>query len=86
MSITLAQAKSLTYGEIFHVKSNNGKCLKWKVNGKVKTWKRDPSGVKVPVKHGMYKYGYLTEANIHMVEYKCVCPNCGKHTDDYARR
>lgn len=28
-----------------------------KVNGAVKTWKRNPNRVEVPIKYGMYEYG-----------------------------
>jgi hypothetical protein len=43
----------------------DGTALRWRVNGQVKTWKRRP-GYKVPVKHGLYDYGYLTDYNAHL--------------------
>lgn len=35
-----------------------------KVNGKVHTWKRDPTRIKVPIKHGLYEYVTLTSRDI----------------------
>ena len=32
-------------------------------NGATKTWKRDPARFKVPVKHGLYTYGTITDQN-----------------------
>ncbi len=59
MSITLAEAKQLRPGNILH--DTNGK--RWKVNGQVKTWKTDPNRIRVPLKHGLYAYDALTEAD-----------------------
>jgi hypothetical protein len=61
--ITLAQAKELKYRDILI--DSNGK--KWRVNGKVQTWKKNPNRVNVPVKHGLYSYGYITESNLILV-------------------
>lgn len=62
--LTLEEAKSLTVGQvIYHRFLRNGDKTpqRWTVKGKVKTWKRDPSRVQVPLKHGLYRYGKLTE-------------------------
>lgn len=67
MSITLEQAKLLTQRTILHYSGKlnvDGSPQRWRVNGKVKTWKTRPNEVKVPLKHGMYKFGYLTEKNM----------------------
>ena len=68
--ITLEQAKSLTTGTIVYaIEQTNadGTPMRLKVNGKVKTWKRDTSRVQVPYKRGLYEYGYITEQDIHLV-------------------
>jgi hypothetical protein len=68
--ITIEQAKNLSYGCILHHVSNknaDGTPQRWKVNGEVKTWKRDPNRVKIPVKHGLYSFGYVTENELHLV-------------------
>lgn len=70
MSITLEQAKGLKYGDMVHItndKNADGTPQRWRVNGKPKTWKRSPDRVKVPVKHGLYTYGYITEDNLRIV-------------------
>lgn len=68
--ITLQQAKSLQYGDILYRITNknaDGTPQRWKVNGQVKTWKRSPEKVKVPIKHGLYSYDYLTEDTLNLV-------------------
>lgn len=37
----------------------------WRRNGKTKTWKRSPDRFEVPVKHGLYAYGYIDNTNAH---------------------
>jgi hypothetical protein len=69
-TLTLEQAKNLSFGTIlYHVKNKNsdGSAQKWKVNGKVQTWKRSPEKVKVPLKYGLYRYDYLTENELNLV-------------------
>jgi len=68
--ITLEQAKSLRPGTIlYHVSNRNadGTPQRWKVNGAPKTWKTRPDEVRVPVKHGLYNYGYITENILDLV-------------------
>lgn len=70
MSITLREAKALRPGTILHHTKNknaDGSPQRWKVNGKVKTWKTRPNDVKVPIKHGLYAYGYITENDLALV-------------------
>jgi uncharacterized protein (TIGR02996 family) len=64
--ITLDQAKQLEYGQtLYHVTRRNadGTARRWRVTGKVKTWKRDASKVYVPLKHGMYGYDSLSASD-----------------------
>lgn len=68
--ITLEQAKKLQSGQIlYHAfnKNADGTPQRWKVNGKVKTWKTMPDRVQVPLKHGLYAYDYLTESDLGLV-------------------
>ena len=70
MSITLEQAKSLKYGDILHHEVNknaDGTPQRWRVNGKVKRWKRSPDRIQVPLKYGLYGYDYLTENDLDLV-------------------
>ena len=69
--ITLEQAKNLTYGQVLHhvsQKNVDGTPQRWRVSGKPKTWKRTPSRVSVPLKHGMYDHEHLTEDSLYLVE------------------
>lgn len=63
MSITLEQAKALRPGDILLDPYNR----RWKVNGQVTTWKTRPNEVRVPVKHGLYGYDYITHKNLDEV-------------------
>lgn len=68
--ITLSQAKKLKHGQtLYHLafKNADGTAQRWRVNGKVKTWKTQPNRVQVPIKHGLYNYDYLTEDTLHLV-------------------
>ena len=68
--ITLAQAKALRHGTILeHTVNKNadGTPQRWRVSGKPKTWKRSPERVQVPVKHGLYNNGYITENDLNLV-------------------
>jgi hypothetical protein len=66
--ISLQEAKELKYGQILHsvlnVNADNSP-QRWKVSGKVKTWKTQPNRVKVPIKFGLYTHGYITEHDLH---------------------
>lgn len=70
MSITIEQAKALKPGMILHqvgAFNSDGTPRRWKVNGKVKTWKKDSSRVSIPIKHGLYAYDTITETSLHLV-------------------
>lgn len=64
--LTLELAKQLKPRDVLYaadITNKNGEAQRWRVNGKVKTWKRDPGRVYVPLKHGLYDYNNLTEAS-----------------------
>jgi hypothetical protein len=68
--LTLKQAKELERGDMLYHRTHSnsdGTPMRWRVNGKPKTWKRNPERVQVPVKHGMYDYDYVTENDLNMV-------------------
>lgn len=70
MAITLQEAKHLTHGTIlYHVLNRNadGTPQRWRVSGKVKTWKRTPEWVEVPIKCGLYGHDYLTAQDLDQV-------------------
>lgn len=69
--MTLKEAKGLQIGQtLYHTIQRNadGTPERWRVNGKVKTWKRTPEAVRIPVKHGLFHYDYLTERELHLLE------------------
>jgi len=69
-TITLNEAKNLKHGQIiYHTihKNSDGTAQRWKVNGKVQTWKKDLNRVKIPVKYGMYRYDYITENELDLI-------------------
>ena len=63
MAITLEQAKQLKYRDILVFTDNTGKKYNLYVTGQVKTWKKDQNRIKIPVKWGLYRYGYITNGS-----------------------
>jgi len=59
--ITIDQAKELKYRDI--LVDSNGR--NWRVNGMVKTWKKDSNRIQIPIKHGLYDYGYIDQDNLY---------------------
>jgi hypothetical protein len=46
----------------FHHKVNknaDGTPQRWRLNGAIKTFKRDPYRIYIPLKHGLYAYGKI---------------------------
>jgi hypothetical protein len=72
--ITKEQAMTLTrFREVQSTSINpplntHSKKRKWRVNGKCKTWKTRPLEFKLPVKYGLYNYGYITHDNCQLFE------------------
>ena len=63
----LTEALQLSYGDTIEHKTlqnADGSAMRFKVNGKVKTWKRDKQRIAIPLKHGLYDYGYLTNGTV----------------------
>ena len=50
-----------------HFKSIDGTARHAKVNGAVRTWKRDPNRVEVPVKYGLYEYGTFYASDLERI-------------------
>jgi hypothetical protein len=87
MSITLAQAKALRYGDTLHF-TGDGPCRRTvgprggvresvsriRVTGKPRVWKRHPERVTVPVKWGLYYSFKLTERTLKNVHFSDNCP------------
>lgn len=65
-SIAEMVAHCSAHGHIWFL-SNQGDARQAKVNGKVRTWKRDASRVEVPIKYGLYEYGTLEARDLERV-------------------
>lgn len=68
--MTFDEAKSLSRGAVLHHtlnKNADGTPQRWRVNGKVRLWKRDPNRIEVPIKNGLYRYGTVTADTLHLV-------------------
>jgi hypothetical protein len=48
-------------------RSNDGLARQLKINGSVRTWKRDAGRIEIPVKYGLYEYGTFTADDISRV-------------------
>lgn len=64
--LTLVEIKALRNHAL--IVGNNGEIFRVKVNGIVKTWKRDPSRFSVPIKYGLYEYARIEELDRFVVE------------------
>lgn len=72
----LEQVMNLKCGDILHDPSapnRQGRCQNWRVNGQVKRWKRTPERVRVPMKHGLYSYGYVDNYNMGLMHLEAEC-------------
>jgi hypothetical protein len=68
--LTKEEALNLRHGQIlYHVSNKNadGSPQRWRVNGKVKTWKTMPDRIEIPIKYGLYHYDTLTTMEFHLV-------------------
>ena len=45
-------------------RANDGTARQCKINGAVRTWKRDADRIEIPIKYGMYEYGIFTQHDI----------------------
>lgn len=62
LGLSIDEAKNLHYGQtVYHscYRNADGTPARFRVSGKVKTWKRDPSRVEVPLKRGMYESNHI---------------------------
>ena len=58
--------KALMEGRIFFhktLKNKDGSQMKAKRNGQNKLWKTRPNEFKIPVKQGLYNFGYIDQDN-----------------------
>jgi hypothetical protein len=69
LNLLLEALGSVERGKQFH-EANYFHCVldgkSWRRNGKTKTWKRNATKFQIPVKHGLYDYGYITDENFNL--------------------
>ena len=64
-NMNIEQAKQLTYKQVLVDQRDK---RRWYVNGKVRTWKKDTTRIEIPVKHGLYAYGTITDSDLKHFE------------------
>lgn len=66
VTLTLERAKRLDREILYYKGHTNkkGEPARFRLNGKVKTWKRDPGRILIPVKRGLYEYAQLTQHDL----------------------
>ena len=62
-----------------------GDARECKINGKVRTWKRDKNRVEVPVKYGLYEYGTFYPHDINRILIPVDILKCQKGGNDEIR-
>ena len=67
MATDLTRENSETANSFYSktLKNADGSRLRARRNGKTKTWKTRPAEFKIPVKRGMYEYGYIDQKFAH---------------------
>lgn len=64
--ITKEIALAATHGTIFYhltARNKDGSSVRARVNGKCKTWKREPDRFKLPMKHGLKECFDINQTN-----------------------
>ena len=65
--MNIQEAKRLKYHQTIYEKgayNADGTPMRWRINGKLLTWKTQPNRIKIPLAHGLYEHTYLTEHNL----------------------
>jgi hypothetical protein len=84
--ITKEEALDESIRTFYHATARNadGTAVRWRRNGRCKTWKRAPERFQVPLKCGLYYHGYLTAATAR--ELLPYDPTDGAAAEAYIRR
>ncbi len=75
--ITIGQVKRLRFKQPIYAKGeygSDGRAVRWVVNGVPQLWKTRPNDFSIPVKHGMYDFGHITQLNAHRFTLKEPAP------------
>lgn len=71
----VTKEQAIIEAEFHHEPSGN---RRYRRNGATKTWVTRPLEFRVPVKFGLYEYGYLTELNAHEFHVAGTSKECHK--------
>ena len=71
--LTFEEAMSANYFHENH--ETGGKVYTWHRNGQTKTWKTRPGEFRIPVKYGLYRYGYIFHTTAHLYHTEEDCPD-----------
>jgi len=63
--VTRQNCEKLNKFEHITAKNADGTRIRARRNGKTKVWKTRPDDFEIPVKHGMYAYGYIHNYNCY---------------------
>lgn len=66
--VTRQNCEKLNKFEHITAKNADGTRIRARRNGKTKVWKTRPNDFQIPVKHGMYDYGKITDQTANMWE------------------
>ena len=71
----LTRTQALTASAFHETHETGGKIYRWRRNGSTQTWKTRPDEFRVPVKHGLYGYGQITQSNASGFHAESDCPD-----------
>ena len=71
--VTFEQA--LTADNFHENHKKGGEVHNWRRNGMTKTWKTRPGEFRIPVKYGLYSYGYIDNVNAGFFHVPADCPD-----------
>ncbi len=71
--ISFEEAMTANYFHEDH--ASGGKVYVWHRNGRTKIWKTRPGEFRIPVKYGLYDYGYIDHTMADVVHTEEDCPD-----------
>ena len=70
--ITPEEARTLQYGDTLYFTNGDGVARAIRINGKPRTWKRDPERLELPCKYGFYECATFEARDGRMVTSRAV--------------
>lgn len=67
MPLTPADIRTLSRNGVIAIPRAGRTPERWRVNGALQTWKRDPARFRLPVKHGLYAYAEISSENLDSI-------------------